>query len=88
MSAPPVAVSKRKSQLFKPAGLQNLFKKHPHPRICFLILEREEGRGGGKERDVREKHPCKTNITWLPPVRTPEMGVEPTAFWCRGRHSN
>ena len=42
---------------------------NPHPRVCLLLLEREEGRerelgrGEGEEGDQ-----CESNTDWLPPV--------------------
>ena len=50
---------------------------NPHPWICLLILEREEGRGGERERETskREKH-------WSVATHTcPDGGIEPTTFW-------
>ena len=54
---------------------------NPHPRICLLILEREEKR-------EREKHQCEreTSIGCL--SYTPRQGIEPATFWCMGWCSN
>ena len=41
------------------------FLKNPHPRICLLILEKEEGRGSEREKQN------VSNINCLPPVHSP-----------------
>ena len=62
------------------------FFLNPHPRICLLILEWEEGR--------------ENNIDWLPLVCAltgdwtcnigicPDLGLNPQPFWCMGQRSN
>ena len=64
--------------------------KNPHPRMCLLILDREEGRERGQRKSGRERdRDRETDIdmkeTWtgcLPYAPTP--GIEPTTFWCMG----
>ena len=79
----------------RPSGLQNGVKKilNPHPRIYFLIAEREQGWKGGKvsggEREkqrninVREKH-----CSLAPRPMFPGPGMQPTTSWCPGRCSH
>ena len=67
-----------------------------HPRICLLILEREEK----EERDrERKKHWCERETSvascmhpdWrlnLQPRHVSWPGIYLTTFWCMGQHSN
>ena len=56
--------------------------------MCFLILEREEGRKGNI--DVRKKHrlvASQTRPHWgsnRQPLYVPSPGMNPATFWCRG----
>ena len=56
---------------------------HPHPRICLLILEREEA--GERER---EKQQCERSIDELPPCTCPLLGIKPITPWSKGRRSS
>ena len=65
------------------AGLRKLSLLMPlivfsnlHPRICLLILEREEGRE--RERE--------TSISCL--LYAPQPGIEPTTLWGTEQRSN
>ena len=51
--------------------LFNLF--NPHARICLLILEREEGVGGGEKETMWER-----NIDCALPY-VPQAGIEPAS---------
>ena len=66
---------------------------NPHPRTCFLILERGEGERGW------ETSMWGTNIDWLPshafwpgtklkPRHVPWLGIEPVTFQFTGQCSN
>ena len=56
---------------------------YPHLRTCLLILERGEGRGRERKRNIDVRG---TPIACL--SRAPWKGAEPMTFWCTWRHSN
>ena len=70
------------------------FLFNPHLKICFLILEREEGRGTERETLVWEKHEsyvfrmCPDLEANTKPSYVHWLGIEPLTFWCTGRHSS
>ena len=50
---------------------------NPHLRICLLILEREERRGGERERDVKEKYRLVASHTCPDQDQTHNLGMCP-----------
>ena len=70
---------------------------NPHLRICLLISERGDGRGGERVREKRE-HERETSIGWFPYVLSggsnpqprlfPEQEPNPGTCWCTTRRSN
>ena len=62
---------------------------NPHPRICLLILERENKREreGERERE-RETSIERNNYQLIASHKLPDQGIKPTTFWFTGQHSN
>ena len=72
----------------------SFFNFNPHPRICSMISEREEGREKKRDGDVNEKHQlvashmCPDQGSSCNLGMCPCLGIEPAIFCCMGWQSN
>ena len=68
----------------------SFFKKNPQPRICLLILEREEEGGRERKEDINVREDQGSIVSHIhpnwksnpQPRYDPWLGIQPATVWC------